>query len=213
MSIYFVQGNAADFAANPLAMPVPGTYLDFPTAWQHFVGEIPPEDQRDVVRGLAKALPVPPQNDADRERLLKMASACTAWKITTSSLNRDENSQRQPSQKYALTAARILIHYMINGGFLGASGEANRDSNYILGHVDGLRNIPAHIVHGRYDRVCHLYQAEASVRALRGAGNSEVHYFITTAGHSRLEPETNPDCAPSWMICRRPVFDCSHRSV
>ena len=53
-------------------MPVPGTYLDFPTAWQHFIGEIPPEDRRDVVKGLAKAFAVAPQNDADRERLLKV---------------------------------------------------------------------------------------------------------------------------------------------
>src|SRR5258708_40129536 len=68
---YFFQGNAADFAARPLAMPAPGTYLDFPTAWQHFVGAIPPEDRGDVVKGLAKALAVPPQNAADRERLLK----------------------------------------------------------------------------------------------------------------------------------------------
>ncbi len=92
--------------------------------------------------------------------------------------------------RYALTAARILIHYMINGGFLGATGEADSEKNYILDHVDRLRDIPVHIVHGRYDRVCQ-YQAEALVRALRGAGNNEVHYFITTAGHSSLEPETD----------------------
>ena len=98
---YFFQGNAADFAANPIAMTVPGTYLDFPTAWQHFVREIPPEDRRDVVKGLAQAFAVPLQNDADWERLLKVASACTAWEITTSRLNRDENSQSQPNQKYA----------------------------------------------------------------------------------------------------------------
>jgi proline iminopeptidase len=42
---YFLQGNAADFAANPVAMPAPGSYLDFPTAWQRFVGEIPVEDR------------------------------------------------------------------------------------------------------------------------------------------------------------------------
>jgi proline iminopeptidase len=100
-----------------------------------------------------------------------------AWESSTNRLSLDKNSQSQPSQKYALTAARILIHYMINGGLLGATGEANRDNNYILDHVDRLRNFPIHIVHGRYDRVCHLYQAEALVRALRGAGNSEVHYF------------------------------------
>jgi proline iminopeptidase len=57
--------------------------------------------------------------------------------------------------------------------------------------VDRLKEIPVHIVHGRYDRVCHLYQAEALVRALRAVGNNEVNYFITMAGHSSLEPETD----------------------
>ena len=80
---------------------------------------------------------------------------------------------------------------MINGGFLGAGGEANRDNNYILDHVARLRDIPVHVVHGRYDRVCHLCQAEALVRALRDADNNAVNYLITTAGHSSFEPETD----------------------
>jgi proline iminopeptidase len=122
---------------------------------------------------------------------VKVASACVAWEGSASQLNRDENSHGQPTQKYALTAARILVHYMINGGFLGAGSAANRDNNYILDHISRLRNIPIHVVHGRYDRVCHLYQAEALVRALRDAGNNAVNYFITTAGHSSLEPETD----------------------
>ena len=46
-------------------------------------------------------------------------------------------------------------------------------------------------MHGRYDRVCHLYQAEALVRALRDADNNAVSYFITTAGHSNFESETD----------------------
>jgi hypothetical protein len=29
------------------------------------------------------------------------------------------------------------------------------------------------------------------VRALRSAGNNAVNYFITTAGHSSFEPETD----------------------
>ncbi len=188
---YFFQGNAAEFAADPLAMPVPGAYHDFPTAWRHFVDAIPPEDRGDVVRGLSKTFSAPPRTDEERARLVKAASACVAWESSASRLNRDENSHSQPSQKYALTAARILIHYMVNGGFLGAGGEASRDNNYILGHIARLRNIPVHVVHGRYDRVCHLYQAEALVRALRDTGNNAVSYFITTAGHSSFEPETD----------------------
>jgi proline iminopeptidase len=122
---------------------------------------------------------------------VKVASACVAWEGSASRLNRDENSNSQPNQKYALAAARILVHYMINGGFLGAGGAPNRDNNYILDHIARLRDIPVHVVHGRYDRVCHLYQAEALVRALRATGNNAVNYFITTAGHSGFEPETD----------------------
>jgi len=80
---------------------------------------------------------------------------------------------------------------MMNGGFLGGSGEANRDNNYILDHVHRIKDIPVRIVHGRYDRVCHLYQSEALARSLRSVGNTDVTYFITTAGHSSLEPETD----------------------
>jgi predicted esterase len=80
---------------------------------------------------------------------------------------------------------------MINGGFLGAGGEVNRDNNYIVDNIARLRDNPVTVVHGRYDRVCHLYQAEALVRALRGAGNNAVNYFITTVGHSGVEPETD----------------------
>ena len=188
---YFFQGNAAQFAEDPLALPVPGAYLDFPTAWRHFVDAIPLEDRGDVVKGLAKAFSAPPRTEEERERLVKAASACIAWEGSASRLNRDENSHGQPNHKYALGAARILIHYMINGGFLGAGGEANRDNNYIIDHIARLKDIHVHVVHGRYDRVCHLYQAEALVRALRNAGNNAVNYFITTAGHSSFEPETD----------------------
>ena len=102
--------------------PTPGAYLDFPTAWRHFIDVIPPEDRRDVVKGLAKAFSSPPRTDAERERLVKAASACIAWESSASRLDRDENSHSQPNQKYALTTARILVHYMVNGGFLGGGG-------------------------------------------------------------------------------------------
>src|SRR5207302_10854416 len=75
----FVQGNAAEFAGDPLAMPVPAAYLDFPTAWRRFVDAIQLEDRDDVVKGLAKICAAPPQTDVDRERLVKAASACMDW--------------------------------------------------------------------------------------------------------------------------------------
>ena len=104
---YFFQGNAADFALDPLGIRVPGTYLDFPAAWAHFVTEIPPEDRGDVVKGLAKIFAEQPQNEAERERVLKAASACVAWESSASRLKGDESSQSQPNQKR-------LMHPVIN---------------------------------------------------------------------------------------------------
>src|SRR5262249_60826224 len=137
--------------------------LDFPTAWRNFVDAIPPEDRGDVVKGLAKIFAVTPRTEAERDGLAKAASACVAWEGSASRLNRDENSHGQPNEKYALTAARILGHYMINGGFLGAGGAANGANNYILDQVARLRATPVHATHGRSDRGCPRCQAEAHV--------------------------------------------------
>jgi hypothetical protein len=70
---------------------------------------------------------------------VKAAAACVTWEGSASRLNHDENSHGQPNEKYALAVARIMVHYMINGGFLDANGEANRDNNYILDNVARLR--------------------------------------------------------------------------
>src|SRR5437762_12487456 len=56
---YFFQGNAADFALDRLGMRAPGTYLDFPAAWKHFVTAIPADERGDVVKALAKIFAVP----------------------------------------------------------------------------------------------------------------------------------------------------------
>ena len=69
--------------------------------------------------------------------------------------------------EFAKTFARIENHYFMNGGFLGGSGEGNRGQNYILENVARIKDIPVHIVHGRYDLVCPMFQAEELVRALR----------------------------------------------
>jgi len=58
---YFFQGNAAEFAADPLAMPTPGAYLDFPTAWRHFLDE---KKQRIHERFAVEEMFVPAKGEA-----------------------------------------------------------------------------------------------------------------------------------------------------
>jgi|SRR5271169_437915 len=58
--------------------------------------------------GLARVNWMQPQNEGERERVLKAASACVAWESSASRLKGDESGQSQPNQKYALMAGRIL---------------------------------------------------------------------------------------------------------
>src|SRR5260221_686300 len=95
----FFSTSAAAARARPA--PVPGTFLVFPAAWQQLVAKIPSADRGDVVKGLAKILGVPPQNGADRDRIVKAASACVAWEGPPSRLAGGENRQGQPNHKYA----------------------------------------------------------------------------------------------------------------
>jgi proline iminopeptidase len=78
----------------------------------------------------------------------------------------------------------------MNGAFLGGgSGEENRANNYLLENIARLKDIPVAVVHGRFDVVCPLFQAEELVAALKQAGNSKIDYRITPAGHSMTERE------------------------
>lgn len=63
--------------------------------------------------------------------------------------------------------------------------------NHILEHLDRIKDIPVQVVHGRYDQVCPVNQAEALVAGLKAAGNKQVDYYITAAGHSMMERETH----------------------
>jgi len=88
---YFFQGNAAEFAADPLAMPAPGAYLDFPTAWRRFIDTIPLDGRRDVLKSLAETFSAPLRTDTEWERVINAAMACIAWEGSASRLQRDEN--------------------------------------------------------------------------------------------------------------------------
>jgi hypothetical protein len=62
-----------------------------------------------VVKGLAKIFAMQPQNEGERERVLKAASACVTWESSASRLKGDESSQSQPNQKYALMATAEML--------------------------------------------------------------------------------------------------------
>jgi proline iminopeptidase len=189
---FFYQGNAATFAEHPDDTSLPGTYQCYPEAWKPFVEGIPPAQRGDMVKAYAELFASAPGSDAERERVTRAALAWSVWEGVTSYLAQDlTNLGSFAEAEFARAFARIENHYFMNGAFLGGRGESNRDQNFILDNVARIAQLPIHIVHGRYDLVCPLFQAEELVRALRAAGAQKVDYRITPAAHSMQERENN----------------------
>jgi len=189
---YFYQGNAATYAEDPYDTRLAGTYQFFPEAWKRFVEVVEPQNRHDMVRAYADIFAHTPASNAEEQTLLSAACAWSVWEGVTSYLSQDMSDlTRFAESDFAKAFARIENHYFMNGAFLGGAGAGNRDQNYILEQAHRLVGIPVHIVHGRYDVVCPMFQAEELVSALKAAGATEIDYHLTPAGHSMQERETN----------------------
>ena len=189
---YFYQGNAATYAQDPYDTRLPGTYQCYPEFWRPYVEVIAPEERGDMVAAYARIFAMTPTSEAERELQTRAAIAWSVWEGSTSYLAQDLS---QPGKfadpDFAKTFARIENHYFMNGAFLGGSGPKNRGQNYLLENIARIKDIPMHIVHGRYDLVCPMFQAEELVRALREAGAPPPDYRLTAAGHSMRERENH----------------------
>ncbi|HEY4372471.1 MAG TPA: prolyl aminopeptidase, partial [Burkholderiales bacterium] len=188
---FFYQGNAATYEDDPSDTRIPGTYLNFPEAWGDFVKVIPRAERHDMVAAYDRIFSRKPANDAELKQQVEAARAWSVWEGLTSYLAQDASKPGNfADTSFAKAFARIENHYFMNGAFLGGkSGEANRENNYLLENAAVLKDIPVHIVHGRFDVVCPLFQAEELVAALTKAGNTRIDYRRTPAGHSMTERE------------------------
>lgn len=189
---FFYQGNAAEYDKNPRGLDIPGTYQVFPEPWKAFVETIPPEKRGDMVKAYAEIFAAEPKTQSQRDYQDKAAIAWSVWEGSTSNLSLGKvDLDKYADPEFAKAFAKIENHYFMNGGFLGGSGEKNRENNYLIENAPILKDIPISIVHGRYDQVCPLNQAEALVDALKAAGVKSLDYRITPAGHSMMERETH----------------------
>ena len=150
----------------------------FPDAWREYLAPIPVDERHDLLQAYYRRLT---SNDADVR--LAAARAWSIWEGSTSKLYPDPAfAAGFGSEQFALAFARIECHYFVNRGFF------ERDDQ-ILQNVDRIRNIPAVIVHGRYDVVCPLANAydlyelwpEADLQIIPDAGHSAMEPGIRTA--------------------------------
>ncbi|MGH3631448.1 MAG: prolyl aminopeptidase [Sciscionella sp.] len=112
----------------------------FPREWEQFAGTVPPEHRAgDLCAAYARLLA-----DPDPRVRAHAARRWCEWEDTHMSLtpgSAPRLSVRDP--QFQLTFARLVTHYWSHGCFL--------DDGQILAHMHRLTDIPAVLIHGRYD--------------------------------------------------------------
>jgi len=150
----------------------------FPDAWENYLAAIPVVERHDLISAYHRRL-----THEDPAVRLAAARAWSVWEAATSFLYQDPAfMQSHEEDAFALAFARIECHYFVNGGFFEVEDQLLRD-------VSKIRDIPATIVHGRYDVVCPIANAwdlhrawpEADLRIIADAGHSGFEAGITDA--------------------------------
>ena len=144
----------------------------FPDLWQDFLAPIPRSEHGDLLNAYHRRL-----TGSDDEERLRAAKAWSVWEGSTSQLlPQPDVTAAFAADKMALALARIEAHYFVNGCFL-AEGQ-------LLDNVRRIRNIPAVLVHGRYDVLC---PARTAWELSRAWPEAKLR-FVPDAGHSAFEP-------------------------
>lgn len=150
-----------------------GANAIFPDTWEQYIGEIPEAERSDLLHAYHRRL----MSDNEAVRL-KAAKAWSIWEGSTSKLFPDQNLiEHFGEPQTALALARIECHYFVNNVFFDSE-------NYLIEHIEKIRDIPAVIVQGRYDIVCPIMSAWDLHRAWPEAQLQ----IIPDAGHSISEP-------------------------
>lgn len=182
---YFYQGNAATYHLNPFDTTLAGAYQFFPEAWKRYVEVIPVEKRGDMVKAYSEIFLQPTTSEDVVKQQDAAAVTWSVWEGVTSYLASDVSTlDRFADPEFAKAFAKIENHYFMNGGFFG-----DRDQNYLIENVARIAHLPIHVVQGRFDIVCPMFQADELVKALKEHGASSLDYRVVTAGHSQFERE------------------------
>lgn len=113
---------------------------------------------------------------------LAKAAASKAWYLWELRLSTLEYHQigllKVEDTHKALCMAQLSNYYFYHSSFL--------EENYILNNINAIVDIPAIIIHGRYDMVCQLGNADELVSAWSNA----TLQILPQAGHSGFESQT-----------------------
>ncbi|MDB2614376.1 prolyl aminopeptidase [Chlamydiales bacterium] len=147
----------------------------YPKEWKQFRDHLQKEDHHDLLSGYYKKLTS--TNDQVRK---DAAMEWARWELTCCCLDYSPEIITQILAEFPPDAiARIEAHYFMNKCFFP-------EDDWIINRSNAIKNIPTHIVQGRYDLVCPPINA---YRLSEKLNSCNIH-FTQLAGHSSSEPET-----------------------
>lgn len=150
-----------------------GASLIFPDLFHPFRELIPVEERGDLIAAYHRRLTGP-----DEALRLEAAKRWATWEGSTLSLLPDaERTAAFGGDTFALAFARIECHFFMNGGFFEVEDQLLRD-------VRRLKDIPAVIVHGRYDMCTPMVNAWD----LKKAWPEADLRIVDDGGHAVTEP-------------------------
>lgn len=150
-----------------------GTNVVFPDGYAEFIGALPPGERDDPVAAYHARL-----TSGDIDVRAAAARAWSIWECRVATLLPDPDLVAHCDDTgFSLAFSRIECHYFVHGGFL-------ESPHQLLEQVDAIRDVPATIVHGRYDLICPLRNAW---RLHRAWPESRL-VIVADAGHSANEP-------------------------
>ena len=143
----------------------------FPERWAVYLEHIPVQERGDMVEAYWRRL----DSDDEAERLAA-AQAWSYWEGGSTTLLHDPNEAGNfDDPQLAPSLARAEAHYFRQRVFL--------EPDQLLRDIDRIREIPATIVHGRYDIICPVKSAVDLARAW-----PEADFHVVLAGHSAADP-------------------------
>ncbi|WP_415893499.1 prolyl aminopeptidase [Neptuniibacter sp. PT8_73] len=149
-----------------------GASAIFPDYWKEYEQVIPSTERGDMLRAYYKRL-----TSTNEIARMSAAKAWSIWEGRCSTLDPNNDIVDHFADPHvALAMARIEAHFFINKAFI--------EPNQIIDNCAQISEIKTVIVHGRYDMVCPIEQAQALYDALP---ESEFH-IVRDAGHSAFEP-------------------------
>ena len=146
----------------------------FPEYYQEFIEHLPTHQRNTALKSYHEIL-----TSSNEVAVIAASKAWFLWELRLSSIEQqhvDKSHVEDPHQAHCM--ALISSHYFVNHGFIA--------ENYILDNLTEIENIPAILLHGRYDMVCPLVSANLLVNSW---DNAQLQ-ILPAAGHSGFERQT-----------------------